>query len=427
MRLEDGSQVCIVGGGPAGSFAALHLLKLAQERDLRLEVRIYEPREPTCVLGPRSCKGCAGILSSTLVRNLSLLGLGVPSAVVQSELHAYAVHVPGQMTKIEQPDPRRRIFSVYRGGGPRLHQGEPLASFDAYLLAQAQGRGAQRVSARVRRVEWEGDRPVIYTDDTRCQADLVVLATGVNSRSPLSAYFGYRPPKTAIMVQDEVLRPEEWPADTVAGFFGQPVGLLFGVVVPKGRYLNVSLLWQEPVPDALQRFYDAQEEALRRLSLGRPAGLCGCNPRIATGAAPVYFGDRWVAVGDAAVSHLYKDGIGASFLTAGRAMRAAVEQGISHADFAAGYAPLCRELATDNAYGRLLYGIVSRAMRDPRPARAAISCVRGELQRPADRRSFSRLMWGMLTGDESYRRLFWLLLRPTMWARFGWELVRREP
>ena len=31
QHLSDGSRVCIVGGGPAGSFAALHLLDQADK------------------------------------------------------------------------------------------------------------------------------------------------------------------------------------------------------------------------------------------------------------------------------------------------------------------------------------------------------------------------------------------------------------
>ena len=44
LHLSDGDRVCIIGGGPAGSFAALHLLDRASRRGLRLKVLIFEPR-----------------------------------------------------------------------------------------------------------------------------------------------------------------------------------------------------------------------------------------------------------------------------------------------------------------------------------------------------------------------------------------------
>ena len=65
QRLSDGSRVCIVGGGPAGCFAALHLLDQAEKQGLRLEVLIFEPRDFNRP-GPSGCNRCAGILSSHL-------------------------------------------------------------------------------------------------------------------------------------------------------------------------------------------------------------------------------------------------------------------------------------------------------------------------------------------------------------------------
>jgi len=421
-QLRNGDRVCIIGGGPAGSFSALHLLKLARARGLHLEVMIFEPRDGS-ILGPHGCKGCAGILSAGALHNLATLGLTIPDQVVRSDLRGYIVHVQGEVATFEQPDPQRRIISVYRGAGPRLHQGAAFAGFDSYLLSQAQAWGATWIPRRVRQVVWDGC-PIVKTDDGSYPAALVVLATGVNSRPPLSRQFGYEPPETAIMAQDEVLRPEGWPADKVAGFFGGLPELVFGALVPKGPYLNVSLLWRGRAVGAIQRFYEAHAEVLRRFFPDLPQGLCGCYPRINVRPARICFGDRWVAVGDAAVTRLYKDGINSAFLTAGAAMRAAVEYGVTRQAFQRGYMPLCRRLALDNFFGKLIYQVSGQVMRSPRQARAYIRSVCREGALPPEQRVHSRLLWGMLTGDEPYCRLFWLALHPRGIMRWGHELAR---
>jgi flavin-dependent dehydrogenase len=236
LGLSDGNRVCIVGGGPAGSFAALHLLHLARQRGLRLEVLIFEPRDFSRP-GPGGCNRCAGILSSRLLGGLDGLGVSLSREIIQAEVRAYAIKLDGEILRIERPDPRRRIVSVYRGGGPRLCQGEPVASFDGYLLAQACAHGARHIAARVRQVNWAG-RPVVETAQEHYPADLLVLTTGVNSRAPLAPVFGYQPPKTEIMAQDEILRPATWPDDQVSVFFRRPPGLIFGALIPKGQYLG---------------------------------------------------------------------------------------------------------------------------------------------------------------------------------------------
>ena len=251
-----------------------------------------------------------------------------------------------------------------------------------------------------------------------------IVATGVNSRPPLHADFGYDPPESEAMAQDEVPRPADWPDHTVAAFFGGLPGLVFGVLVPKGPYLNVSLLWRGPATDAITHFYQANAVPLKRFFADSPTSLCGCHPRINVRPSRSYFGDRWVAVGDAAVSRLYKDGINSALITSGAAMRAALAHGITRADFARAYAPTCRRLAADNVYGKIIFALSSHIMQSTLQATAFMSCVRAEASRPPAQRIHSRLLWGILTGDESYRDLFWLTVKPQGVIRLGQALIK---
>ena len=106
--------------------------------------------------------------------------------------------------------------------------------------------------------------------------------------------------------------------------FNNPMGLSFGAIIPKGRFLNISLLGKGFTRDSVDEFITAQN-LMDVLQHNPSSSLCGCNPRIAVGAAHHYYGDRWVAVGDAAVTRLYKDGIGSAYQTTHTAMTTAVQ------------------------------------------------------------------------------------------------------
>ncbi len=410
LGLMDGSRICIIGGGPAGSLSALHLLHFARQKGIHFDITIFEPRN-YAALGPRGCKGCAGILSTRMLNGLAVMELSLPKEVIQSELHSYSVHVDGDIIRIDQPDSRRRIVSVYRGGGPHQLTGVPPASFDHYLLSQACMRGARHIQSSVKNVTDEV-LPVVSTSRESFPADLIVLATGVSSNNPLASAFQYRSPVTEIMVQDEVLRPDSWPSDEVNVYLKQPVGMVFGVLTPKGRFLNVSLLGHGLTQDAVTRFMDSVEIGPDQLGLD---GLCGCAPRIAVRPAKNYFGDRWVAVGDAAVTRLYKDGVGSAFFTAKTAMRVAVSEGITKRAFQKGYLPYCKSIAIDNVYGQLLFRLWEITLKTPFLLEGWKRAVRSEMEFPPEQRIHMRILWGMLTGDEPYKDLAFLFLkRPAM-------------
>jgi flavin-dependent dehydrogenase len=407
IRLNDGDRVCIIGGGPAGSFAALHLLKKIDQLGMRLEVIIFEPRN-FFLPGPGGCNRCAGIISSRLVSDLKSLDISLPSDVVQSEIRGYSVHLNNETVRIDQPGPDYRIVSIYRGGGPRLHQDGPVSSFDGYLLAEACARGAEQIQARAISVTWD-EKPIVHTAQDQFAADLVILATGVNSRPPLGSEFGYQPPKTEIMAQDEFLLPEGWASDQVSSYFQKPPGLVFGALIPKGSYLNISLLGRGLATDAISDFLEAHELS-QDLSISK-GSLCGCTPRIAVGSAKRYFGDRWVAVGDAAVSRLYKDGIGSAFVTAEKAIDTVLKFGISEGSFRKEYNLLCQKIKNDNNYGRFLFRLWGWTLRLPILVSAWVAIIQSEEELQRSQRIHSRILWGMFTGGEPYRDLFKRLFR----------------
>jgi hypothetical protein len=200
-----------------------------------------------------------------------------------------------------------------------------------------------------------------------------------------------------------------------------PPGLTFGALTPKGRYLNISLLGRNLATDAINDFIEAQG---LNAQLSQPSGsLCGCTPRIAIRSARSYYGKRWVAVGDAAVTRLYKDGIGSAFVTSKKAMQAVIKNGISRSAFRKVYAPYCRQIARDNTYGRLLFRLWSLTLRIPTLLNGWVRAIQLEKEWPTEQRVHERILWGMFTGDVPYRELFWYSISPDA-LRVLWRGIR---
>ncbi len=411
-KLANDSRIAVIGGGPAGSFFAIHALDFAQRAGLALDVTIFERRD-FAARGAAGCNMCAGILSSRLLRNMAVTGLTLPPEVVLGHIHAYVLHLGDAYVMVDRPDPSRDIVSVFRGGGPRGGHLPPTVSFDGYLLSEAQRRGARVVAERVSEIDCEDQaRPQLKTEGRREAFDLVVLATGVNTRTIVQRGLAYVPPQTTPMTQDELLAAGDLHAardGSTIHVFGprQLEGLLFGGLVPKGDYLNVCLLGQLPA-DGIARFLASPE--VSRLLAARPQRLCGCKPRIAVSMAKGFYADRFVAIGDACVTRLYKDGIGSAFLTARAAAAAVVHHGVSAASLREHFAPACHALDRDNRFGHMLFRLWERTKDNGWLGHAWMNALIGEQTLPRAERTCSHILWSMVTGDDSYEQICRLML-----------------
>lgn len=421
--IVNGSRVAVIGGGPAGSLFALYLRHYTQERGLQPDITIYQERnfdEP----GPKGCKGCAGILSMSLLKNLGELNLAIPEIIIQRKINHYAVHSPHTSITITNPERGSHIVSVYRGSGPRH---KPDISFDGWLLGQAQRRGARVENQRVSRIRLGREARIEVAGET-IEYDLVVLATGVNSKAIPIRGIEYVPPATRTMAQDELYASaaevESRLGDTAHAFLIPHSGLIFGTLVPKGPFINVSVLSSEARPVSVATFLD--HDLVRRVLPAHYERACGCRPRTAVGYARGFYGDRFVAIGDAAVSRLYKDGIGSSLLTAREAARTAVYHGISRHDFGRHYEPLCKNIDRDNRYGRLLFSMNDKTKNSRASLwvqQRLIADEQNNMKRP---QPFTKAAWGMLTGSYSYRNIFRMVLNPASVLRFSLALSRES-
>ncbi|MEK7354750.1 MAG: FAD-dependent oxidoreductase, partial [Chloroflexota bacterium] len=419
---ETNSRVAIIGGGPAGSFFALYLLHYAKQTGKRYEVTIYQERDFSG-LGPKGCKGCAGILAMSLVENLKELDLTIPEEIIQSKIEHYAVHSPYSSISISNPDRGVKIFSVYRGGGPRISHFEHNISFDGWLLAQAQKQGAKVENQRASRIYLKPEVKVEVAGD-KLDYDLIVLASGVNVRPIPIHGLNYHPTQTQTMAQDELYAGTE-AVETRLGnmahvFLIPNSGLVFGTLVPKGPFINVSLLSTGKRPISVTDFLN--HDLVRSVLPEQYERACGCRPRTLISPAANYYSDNFVAIGDAAISRLYKDGIGSSLLTAREAARTVVNHGQSRRDFKRYYQPLFSQQNRDNGWGRLLFSINNRA-KDSRVFLLTQRRLVGDEQQNTGSQPFTRAAWGMFTGSYVYSSIAGMVLSPASIVRLSFAFL----
>jgi NADH:ubiquinone reductase (H+-translocating) len=422
MKIETGSRVAIIGGGPAGVFFAFYLLRYGEMTNVRPEITIYQQRN-FMEGGPKGCKGCAGILSVSLLSSLKELGLILPDEIIQDKITAYTIHSPYTSISITNPEKEKEIATIFRGGGPRLPHGNEIMGFDGWLLGQAQSHGIMVENRTVSCINL-GPRSGIEVAGNKFEYDLIVLASGVSTKPVTVTGLDYVPPKVRTMAVDELYADtdeiESRMGNAAHGFLIPQLGIVFGGLVPKGPFITVTLLSSSKSHVNIEDFlsYDIVKDVLPQ----HYERSCGCRPKAVVGPASNYFADRFVAIGDAAVSKLYQDGITSTLVLAQQAAHAAVYYGISRQDFAAHYEPAFRALDRDNRWGGLLFTINHRAKDSKTFLLAQHRLTAIEQDNTRGRQPFTRAAWGMLTGTYGYEKLMRGLLRPISVIRLFREL-----
>ena len=432
LLLENGSRIAVVGGGPAGSFFCYFLVDFASRMELEIQIDVYEKKDfSKC--GPKGCNHCGGIVSESLVQLLATEGINLPETVVQKGIDSYVMHTDIGAVKIETPLQDKRIAALHRGGGPIGNSNSAYEGFDYFLQKMIKSDGINVIDEMVTAIEYDENSKIkIKCDDKSSTYDLLVGATGVNCKT-LALFeqlgIGFNKPKTAKTFIAEF----HLDAETVKKQLGNSMHvflldipkLKFAALIPKGIYATLCLLGNDIDRTLVNSFLDspAVRECFPEGQNLLKGYSCQCFPKINVGSAKQPFGNRLVLIGDCATSKLYKNGIGAAFMTAKAAANTCIFNGISELDFQRHYWPMCQSIEKDNRIGKIIFLITNVFKKLNITKKGLLLMVQSENNKQGDKRRLSTILWDTFTGSSTYKSIFAKTLNPKFILCLLWRII----
>ena len=411
-------KIAIIGGGPAGSFCAIHLLKGARRLNRQIEVVIFDHKFFGHV-GPGGCNLCAGVITRSMIENLKQMKVPITAEIIQRRIDGFVFISEGGSLEIEG-GPEERFYSVFRGGGPIDYSHPGDESFDFFLLKHAKELGTRHIEEPVLDISRAGDRENLVTvchgNNGEFHADVVVGAFGVNS-TLMQRFeeldFGYRAPKVIRVGQAEFSLPIEFIDKAYRNHikvfclkFPDADRVKFVALTPKKGYVTASLIGKGVGEEEIKRVF-ADPRMLAHFPQGwkLPQRYCKCFPRLPYLQARKPFSDGIVMIGDAHVSRFYKNGIGSAFNTAYWAAETILKHGILGDDFRNFYYRKCKEFYYGvNVIGRGLFRINDMIAKNSLFAPLQISlAIRSKRRSSKKKGIIQQMLWSLFTGDLQYR------------------------
>ncbi len=434
LCLKDGSRIAIIGGGPAGSLFAYFSLQHAKKLGMNISVTIFEGRDFS-QRGPKGCNMSAAVIARSLYEKLIKDGIELPDNIVRQEIKGYYFQTREYGIELHRPEPTEnsRILAVYRGNGPLYSTHTGNFSFDDYLLRHAIKQGADLINEPVQSLQLpsniETPAKIMYgrrSSFKEMEADLIVGAFGINSTivdKIKRLNFGYEPPETIRTCQMEIpldnVYIKESFKDKIYVFALGLKPFRFASMVPKRDYITLSLIGSADL--SKKHLLDFLNHPVVRSKLPHdwkmPDRFCMCIPKITLTHANSPFTDRFVIVGDASISRIYKNGLESAYITSQLAANTAFEKGISKGNFATYYyKPAKKLLAMDNLFGAVIMKLSDFVTKRSWLVTARLSYIENRKGSwIADH--LNKMFWNMVTGDVPYRRIFLQAFNPVFQIR----------
>ncbi len=432
LHLNDGSQIAVIGGGPAGSFFSYFTMDFADRYGIDVNIDIIEAKDFTCT-GPSGCNHCGGIVSESLVQQLAAEGINIPPNVIRRGIESYTLHLENGTTVIETPLKEQRIASVYRGFGPKGSRTDDYESFDNFLLEMCISNGANLIHDKVVKLERTDGGVMLSTKKSgEKKYDLIVGAVGLNRptlemlKSVCPAYI--LPEITKTYICELYLDPaliDEYFGNSMHVFLLNLPNIKFGALIPKGSYITLVMLGNEINKKVVDRFL-----ATESVKNCFPPDVdiysiipCQCYPFINIKGAKTAYSDRVILIGDSSSSKLYKNGIGAAYITSKAAAKTVIFHGLAEKDFQKYYQPVCNRLDMDNKIGKGIFGLTGIIQKSDILKKGLYSLVVKEQEKENQKRRMSSILWDTFTGSAPYTDILKRGLNPMLVFSLLWNTI----
>lgn len=344
------------------------------------------------------------------------------------------MHTEQGIRVIDSPSNEHRIASVFRGCGPRGCLDTSQRGFDNYLLGLCKDKGANVIHEKVLVLQREGEKVQVCTSKSGERAyDLIVGAVGLNTKglelfkSICPCYS--LPETTRTYISEFLMKPtdiQESFGNSMHVFLLDIPHITFGALIPKENYVTLVLLGKDIDKNVVQSFINSKEVRscfpedfpMERFM------TCTCYPYVNVKRGSHPFSDRVVLVGDSSSSKLYKNGIGAAFLTGKAAASTAIFEGIGEADFKAFYAPICKDLDRDNQVGKLIFWVTRLIQKSPALKRGLLDRLAREQADELSTLRLSSVLWDTFTGSAGYRNILKRFVSPGQVSGLTWSMIR---
>ena len=423
IEIVDGSSIAVIGGGPSGSFFTYYALEFADRLDLNINIDVYEAKNFNKI-GSGGCNHCGGIVSESLVQKLSTDGIIIPSEIIQKSINSYTLHVEQGDAIIQTPSNEHRIASVFRGCGPKGCMDTSKRSFDNFLLGLCKKKGAKVIMERVTDLERLDDGIIVKSKKIDPKKyDFVVGGVGLGKKT-LDMFKticpDFIPPKvTRTYICEFFLEKEQ-----VSSYFGESMhvflldlpNITFGALIPKEDYVTLVLLGKDIDQDIVEQFISAEQVKGRfpKNMVLKDVVPCKCYPLINIKQAIHPYADRVVLIGDSASSKLYKNGIGAAYITGRAAAKAALFNGIDEQSLKKHYVPVCKDLDIDNSVGKFIFLVTKIIQKSSFLKKGLLHLVIKEQNKENGKRLMSAALWDTFTGSAGYRNILKRFFNPVL-------------